>query len=81
MKARPKTLKEFSADLRAPECNICALPESVTRQILKRPRDTCRLDIVVAWLAQEYNVHVTIDDFRRHQRGRHHTSKSRHVGA
>lgn len=81
MKARPKTLKEFSADARAPECNICALPESVTRQILKRPRDTCRLDIVVAWLAQEYNVHVTAEDFRRHQRGNHRHGRPRRVGA
>lgn len=77
MKSRPKTLKEFTAAVRAPECNICALPEAVTKQIRLRPRDTCRLDIVVAWLAQEHDIQVTIEDFRRHQRGNHRPSKTR----
>ncbi len=65
----PRTLKSFIQDQKRAACALCQLPSEAKDQL--RELAGIKRETVVAWIAAEYSVNVSVEDLDRHKSERH----------
>lgn len=67
----PRTYREFVRDKKRRKCKVCQLPAAVKKQLKGRNRKLGGVAVVLEWLAVEWGVTLTKQEWGKHFRELH----------
>lgn len=70
---QPRSLRDFLTAQKMKECVVCqTVPQDLLQQIVDAGEHrNMKVDLGLQWLAQEYGIQITREQWQSHQLGRH----------